>query len=178
MDLLEIIKSRRSIRKFKRDSIPEQDLFKILEAATWAPSAGNLQPWEFIIVRDEDRKKALARAALNQMFIAEAPVVIIVCANIPRTAVYYGERGRSLYCIQDTAAAIQNMLLMAYWLGYGTCWVGAFDEERVRKILKLPPDARPVAIIPLGKPAEKPRPPPRYPLERVVHVEEYGRRLS
>ncbi|RLF23588.1 MAG: nitroreductase family protein, partial [Thermoprotei archaeon] len=112
-------------------------------------------------------------AALGQMWIAEAPVVVVVCANIPRTAWRYGERGRSLYCLQDTAAAIQNMLLAAHALGYGTCWVGAFDEEEVSRILGLPDHVRPVAIVPIGKPAESPIPPPRRPLDEVVHWEKY-----
>ncbi|MHA1616231.1 MAG: nitroreductase family protein [Candidatus Njordarchaeales archaeon] len=176
MDVFECIKTRRSIRKFLPDPVKEEDLNKILDAARWAPSAGNLQPWEFIVVRDPERKEAIARAALNQRFIAEAPVVIVVCANIPRTASRYGERGETLYCIQDTAAATQNMLLAAHALGYGTCWVGAFREEEVKRILNIPPDVRPVAIIPLGKPAEQPPPRGRYPLEEVVHYEEYGRK--
>jgi len=174
MEMLEVIKKRRSIRRFKPDPIPPEHIRVILEAATWAPSAGNLQPWEFIIVTSKERKKAIAKAALNQMFIAEAPVVIVVCANIPRSSSIYGDRGATLYCIQDTAAAIQNMLLMACALGYGTCWVGAFREEEVRKILGIPRHVRPVAIIPMGIPNEKPTPPSRYPLTRVVHEENYG----
>ncbi len=171
MDIFECIKGRRSIRAFTSDPVREEDLKKILEAAIYAPSAGNLQSWEFVIVRDKDRKLQLARAALNQTFIAEAPVVIVVCANLARSGRIYGERGRTLYCIQDTAAAIQNILLTAYALGYGTCWVGAFREEDASKILKLPPDVRPVAIIPIGRPAERPAPRPRMPLDKVVHYE-------
>jgi len=171
MDIFECIKGRRSIRAFTSDPVKEEDLKKILEAAIHAPSAGNLQSWEFVIVRDKDRKLQLARAALNQTFIAEAPVVIVVCANLTRSGRIYGERGRTLYCIQDTAAAIQNILLTAYALGYGTCWVGAFREEAASKILKLPPDVRPVAIIPIGRPAERPAPRPRMPLNKVVHYE-------
>lgn len=173
MDIFECIKGRRSIRAFKPDPISEEDLRKILDAAIHAPSAGNLQSWEFVVVRDKERKLQLARAALNQMFIAEAPVVIIVCANLERSGRGYGERGRTLYCIQDTAAATQNILLASYALGYGTCWVGAFREDQARKILKLPYGIRPVAIIPVGRPAESPAPRPRMPLDRVVHYETF-----
>jgi len=173
VEVFEAIKTRRSIRRFKSENIPDEDLMKVLEAATWAPSAGNLQPWEFIIVRGNDLKRKVASAAYGQMWIAEAPVVIIVCANIPRTSRYYGERGRTLYCIQDTAAAIQNMLLAAHALGYGTCWVGAFSEHEVRRVLEIPEHVRPVAIIPIGKPAEKPSPPPRIPLSELIHREKY-----
>lgn len=171
MDIFECIKGRRSVRAFTSDPVREEDLKKILEAAIHAPSAGNLQSWEFVMVRDKDRKLQLAKAALNQTFIAEAPVVIVVCANLARSGRIYGERGRTLYCIQDTAAATQNILLTAYALGYGTCWVGAFREEDLRKILKLPSDVRPVAIIPIGRPAESPAPRPRTPLDRVLHHE-------
>lgn len=173
MSILELVKSRRSIRSFKPDPVPEEDLMKILEAARWAPSAGNCQPWDFIIVTKDNLKRKLAMAALGQFWITEAPVVIVVCANIPRTSWRYGERGKSLYAIQDTAAATQNILLTAHALGYGTCWVGAFNEEEVRRVLNIPRDVRPVAIIPLGKPNEKPRAPPRIPLEEIIHWETY-----
>jgi len=173
MDILNLIKSRRSIRSFKPDPIPKEDLMKVLEAARWAPSAGNCQPWDFIVVTRDDLKRRLAIAALGQFWITEAPVIIVVCANIPRTAWRYGERGRSLYVIQDTAAATQNILLTAHALGYGTCWVGAFDEEEVKRALNIPRDVRPVAIIPLGKPNEKPIAPPRIPLEEIIHWETY-----
>lgn len=173
MKVFEAIKGRRSIRSFRDEDVNDEDLMRILEAGTWAPSAGNLQPWEFIVVRNRDTKGRLAMAAYGQGFIAEAPIVIVVCANTERSASHYGERGRTLYCIQDTAAAIQNMLLAAYALGYGTCWVGAFSEEAVREILSIPRHVRPVAIIPLGKPATKPAPPPRISLKKVLHFEKY-----
>lgn len=172
--IIEIIKGRRSIRSFKVDEkIPREDLLKILEAATYAPSAGNRQPWEFIIVEKEDIKKKISEAAYGQMWMMEAPIIIVVCANEDRSASRYGERGRRLYCIQDTAAAIQNMLLVAYAMGYGTCWVGAFNEEEVRRILGIPSGVRPIAIIPIGKPDEKPFMPPRIPLEKLLHYEKY-----
>ncbi|HIE23642.1 MAG TPA: nitroreductase family protein [Candidatus Korarchaeota archaeon] len=173
MDVMEAILGRRSIRRFQPDPVPEEDLRRILEAATWAPSAGNRQSWEFVVVKDPNRKRDIARAALGQWFIAEAPVVVVVCANMDRSASRYGDRGRKLYCIQDTAAAIQNMLLVAYSMGYGTCWVGAFDEGSVAKIINAPSGVRPVAIIPIGKPAESPGPRSRIPLEKVVHEETF-----
>ncbi|MEM3542479.1 MAG: nitroreductase family protein [Candidatus Methanomethylicia archaeon] len=172
--IIDVIKSRRSIRRFKRDEkIPREDLMKILEASIYAPSAGNRQPWEYIIIEKEDLKRKIAEAAYNQMWITEAPTVIVVCANENRSALRYGERGRTLYCIQDTAAAIQNILLTAHSMGYGTCWVGAFDEEEVRRILDIPIGVRPVAIIPIGKPNEKPSMPPRIPLEKLLHYDKY-----
>jgi nitroreductase len=172
--IMDAIKGRRSIRRFKRgEEVSEEDLKMILEAATYAPSAGNRQPWEFIIVEDEDAKNKLAEAAYHQTWITEAPTIIVVCANEERSASRYGERGRTLYCIQDTAAATQNMLLMAHSLGYGTCWVGAFNENEVRRILNIPIGVRPVAIIPIGKPDENPTMPPRIPIQKLIHYEKY-----
>jgi len=169
MDVLEAIKGRRSVREFKPDPVKDEDLKRILEAGRWSPSAGNCQPSEFVVVKDPSVKRRLATAALEETFIAEAPVVIVVCANVPRTSWRYGRRGEELYCIQDTAAATQNMLLMAYSLGYGTCWVGAFDDDAVAEVIRVPPGVRPVAIIPLGRPAERPSPPSRRSLSEIVH---------
>jgi len=166
--VLEVIKNRRSIRSFKKDPIPEEYLKLILEAGIWAPSAGNLQPWYFVVVRDPEVKKLLSISALNQTFISQAPVVIVVCALPWVSSSRYGKRGEELYCLQDTAAAIQNMLLAAASLGIGSCWVGAFDEEAVRKILGLNSKVRPVAIIPMGYPAKIPTPPPRRSIKEVV----------
>jgi nitroreductase len=173
MEVFKAIHGRRSIRAFKPEAVEEGDLKKILEAGIAAPSAGNCQPWDFVVVRDQKVKQKLVRAALGQSFIAEAPVVVVVCANIPRTARRYGRRGAELYSIQDTAAAIQNMHLAAYALGYGTCWIGAFDEESAAEAIRAPRDVRPVAIIPIGKPAEKPAPTPRIPLSRIVYEDRF-----
>jgi len=173
MDVFQAIQGRRSVRSFRPDPVSEEDLRKILEAAIAAPSAGNRQPWEFIVVRDGERKREVAEAAYGQHFIEEAPVVVVVCANLVRSATVYGRRGEELYAIQDTAAAVQNMLLAAFALGYGTCWVGAFDEEKVSRVLKIPKGVRPVAIVPIGRPAEKPSKTSRLPLSKVVHEETY-----
>ncbi|MEM1586389.1 MAG: nitroreductase family protein [Candidatus Bathyarchaeia archaeon] len=173
MDIFEVIKFRRSIRSFTREDVSDEQIEKILEAARWAPSAGNLQPWEFIVIRRPDIKREVARAALNQTFIEEAPVVIVVCANEVRSGSIYGSRGVNLYCIQDTAAAIENMLLAACAIGLGACWVGAFNEEEVRRILNVPRGIRPVAIIPIGYPSERPSPPRRRPLKEIVHHETF-----
>ena len=171
MDIFEAIKKRRSIRAFKNIDVSDEIVEKLIDAARWAPSAGNIQPWEFIVVRNLDAKRRLAEAALNQTFIEEAPVVIVVCADYQRSARGYGSRGATLYCIQDTAAAIQNIHLAAIALGLGTCWIGAFREEPVKKLLGIPDGVRPVAIIPVGYPAEQPAPRPRRPLNEIIHRE-------
>ncbi len=173
--MFEAITGRRSIRAFKSDDVSQEMIMKLVEAAKWAPSAGNIQPWELAVVRKSEVKKRLAEAAYGQAFIEEAPVVIVVCANEARSSESYGERGEHLYCIQDTAAAIQNLLLAGYSLGLGTCWVGAFDEEKTKQILKIPRGIRPVAIIPVGYPAEFPQPRKRRLLEEIIHYEAFWR---
>lgn len=169
---MRIIKERRSVRSYKEKPVPDHIINEILESAIWAPSAGNLQPWEFIWIRDEETKLRVAQAA-SQLFISTAPTVIVVAANKMRSGTFYGERGESLYCIQDTAAAIENMLLAVHAHGLGACWIGAFDEGSVARILRMPEMIRPVAIIPIGYPDEEPVPPSRRPLSKVVHLEHY-----
>jgi nitroreductase len=173
MDVLEAIEGRRSIRVFKNRNVSAEIIKKLIDAAQWAPSAGNIQPWEFIVVRKPEIKRALAEAALDQTFIEEAPAVIVVCANENRSSQRYGVRGETLYCIQDTAAAIQNIHLAAYSLELGTCWIGAFSEEEAREILKIPYGVRPVAIVPVGYPAESPPPRSRRPISQIVHYEKF-----
>lgn len=173
MDVLEAVKGRRSIRAFKNQDVPAEIVEKLIDAARRAPSAGNIQPWEFIIVRKPKIKRRLVEAALDQVFIEEAPVVIVVCANEVRSSQGYGARGETLYCIQDTAAAIQNIHLTAYSLGLGTCWVGAFSEEEAREILNVPHGIRPVAIIPIGYPAKAPTARGRRPVSQMVHYERF-----
>jgi len=152
MDVWEAIFTRRSIRRFKATALSEAQIERLLEAARWAPSAGNLQPWRFIVVTSPVVKEALAAAAYDQRFLAQAPAVIAVAA-VPSLAGRYGARGRELYMIQDTAAAVQNILLAAHALGLGACWVGAFDDAAVAQTLGLGPGEKPVALIPVGEPA-------------------------
>jgi nitroreductase len=170
MELSEAIKGRRSIRAFKQQDVPEETVEKLIDAARHAPSAGNIQPWEFVIARKQDTKKKLAQAAY-QAFVEEAPLVIVVCANENSSSSGYGKRGKTLYCIQDTAAATQNILLTAYSLGLGTCWVGAFNEKEAKKALQAPDGIRPVAIIPVGYPNRTPSQRGRRPLNQIVHHE-------
>ena len=173
MEVFKAIKGRRSIRAFKEQNVSEETIKKLIESATWAPSAGNIQPWEFIIVKERETKRRLSEAALNQEFLEEAPVLIIVCANEIKSSQRYGTRGTTLYCIQDTAAAIQNIHLAAFSLGLGTCWVGAFDESQAREILHVPEGIRPVAMIPVGYPNEKPTPRRRQSMSEIVHSETF-----
>jgi nitroreductase len=147
---IETILQRHSCRHFTGGGLPEKDLNTLMECLRWSPSAGNLQPWFFYLVESQKGKDSLARAAFRQDFIAEAAVVFVACAEPEASAAIYGERGRSLYCLQDTAAAVENLVLAATALGYGSCWIGAFDEEMARRALDIPRHLRPVAIVPLG----------------------------
>lgn len=166
-NILKAVKQRRSIRDFQKREIPRDIIDKLIEALIWAPSAGNLQARKFYFVTDEGIKKKIADAALKQHFIAEAPLVVIGCAD-SRIAYKYGERGVNLYSIQDVACSLMGMMLVAYENGLGSVWVGAFNDNRVSDILKLPRHLRPVAIVSVGYPAKIPSPPSRVSREEAV----------
>ncbi len=178
MDVFEAMLNRRSVREFKKGEVDDKLIGVMLYMATQAPSAGNVQDWEFVVVKDQTAKEKLAEAALRQTFVAEAPVVIVVCADLEKIALKYHERGERLYAIQDTSFAVMNMLLAAHALGLSTCVVNAFDEEEVRKILVLPENLRPVAIIPIGYAGEEPDRPERTPFENLTSVNKYGKKYD
>ncbi|MFV2016358.1 MAG: nitroreductase family protein [Candidatus Heimdallarchaeota archaeon] len=173
---LDIIKSRRSVRDYKPGIIPVDTIYKLTEAAQWAPTAGNLQPLELIIVKNEDSKLALASAAGGQEFLSECSVVFVMGANIPRTKSKYKDRGEQLYCLQDIAAATQNVLLLAQAMNIGSCWVGAFNEKEVSKICKFPGHVRPMVMIALGYRDAKVdiAVRPRRTKDDFVHLEVFG----
>ncbi len=173
MNLADAIAKRRSIRTYKKQELSQATVEKLLEAARSAPSAGNVQPWEFVIVNTQKQKMNISEAAFSQSSLVEASIVIVVCVDGRRAAESYGQRGKTLYCIQDTAAAIQNMLLTATSLGLGTCWIGAFKEAEVKKVINAPKEMRPVALIPVGYPNESPPARLRRPLTSIVHWETF-----
>lgn len=169
MDFFDVVSARRSVRQFKDAPVPESTVEKILSAAIHAPTAGNVQSWHFVVVRDEKIKHRLATEAGHQHFIHQAPVVIVVCADLERAERGYGSRGRELYSIQDTSAAVENMLLSVTALGLASCWIGAFDEKKAAEIIDLPENLRPVAMLPIGFAGEpERRMPPRRKMEEVV----------
>ena len=173
MDIVTCIEGRRSTRTFSPEPIEESIVNEALRMANLAPSAGNLQARDFIVVKDENVKEALSKAAYDQDFVRTAPIVVVFCANLERIAGRYGDRGRTLYCLQDSAAAAENMILYLHSKGVGTVWVGAFDETKARKILNIPSEARPVAIVPIGYPAEEEVRTSRIPIEKLVHKEKW-----
>jgi nitroreductase len=178
MELFEAIRSRRSIRSYTEKKVTDEELKRILEAATWAPSACNKQSWRFVIVRKPENIEKLYKAASystqDQTFVKKAKVVIVVCSDLNIYKTFpHKERALSLFSIQETAAATQNLLLAAHGLGLGACWVSLFSDEQVKKALSLPKGMRPVVIIPLGHTKSKTNPKPRRPLKDVVNYDTF-----
>lgn len=167
--LFDVLERRRSVRVFADHPIDDSRLRRILEAANAAPSAGNLQAYEIYIVTERSRRRQLAAAAFSQDFLADAPVVLVFCANPRRNREQYGERGRDLYAIQDATIACTFAMLAATALGLATVWVGAFREDDVRRLVRASPQERPVALLPVGAAGEAPERPPRRRLDQLVH---------
>ncbi|MDP2871885.1 MAG: nitroreductase family protein [Bacillota bacterium] len=157
MDVLTAIKTRRSIRKYKDVPVPEDKLAQVLEAGRAAPSAGNRQPWRFLVVTDPETRKRLVPAARNQEFVGQAGAVIVACAPDPSLK----------WHMVDVAIALDHMTLAAHELGLGTCWVGAFEPDQVRQLLGIPEEVKVVALLPLGVPDMEGTPRPRKPAEEV-----------
>jgi nitroreductase len=171
MDFFDVVSKRHSIRAYKDQPIEPEKLQRILEAINRAPSAGNLQAYEIYMVCEVKSKIALVKAAYDQEFLAQAPVVLVFCAHAARSAGKYGKRGIELYCVQDAAIACAFAMLAATALGLSTVWVGAFDENEVRYILNAPQAHRPVAMLPVGYAAETPQIRPRRRQNDLVHTE-------
>jgi nitroreductase len=174
MDVFDAIKGRRSVRRFRPEPIPNELLYLILDAARWAPSPGNVQSWEFIIVKDKEKINQISTACPRQDFIKTAPCLIVVCSDTERIGLKFGKRGKFLFSIQETAAAAQNILLSAFALGLSTCWVGQFLEQDVKEILGLPQAVVPYVIIPIGYPLGSVHTPDRVNLTNFVHFEKFG----
>lgn len=168
MDFYEVVRTRRSIRSYKPDLIPDDVLNRILDAARIAPSGSNRQPWRFIVVKDEDLKRRLAPACGNQVFIAEAPVIIVACGyDIGwNRGGYMG----SMSMLVDVSIAFTHLILAARAEGLGTCWIGSFDNSKVKEVLGIPEEYNVVAITPLGYPAGEGfrEPDARKPLSEIV----------
>jgi nitroreductase len=157
MDYATLIEERHSIRAYQPTEVEEDKLRSLLHAANRAPSAGNLQAYQIVAVRSPAARQALARAALDQDFVAQAPVVLVFLADPGRARGKYGHRGETLYSLQDATIACAYAQLAARDLGLGACWVGAFRKDAVREAVGSPPEQVPVALLPLGYPAEQPR---------------------
>ncbi len=184
MDVMEAIKHRRSIRRYKSIDVPDHLLKELLEAARWAPSWANTQCWRFVVVRDEDVKKKLSQTLSERNparpAMVEAPVVLVACAELRRAGYYKGEprTDKGDWFMFDVALALQNLTLAAHSLGLGTVHVGAFDAKRAGQIVGVPDGIAVVELMPVGYPAEGPKPPPRKELVTFVYHDRYGHPLN
>ena len=164
MEVFEAILKRRSIRKYLDKLIEEEKIIKILEAARWAPSGGNRQPWRFIIIKNKERRIKLSEIAYNQKFVKEAPLVIAIC----------NKKGESL---ANIGLSMQNICLEAFDIGLGSCIIGWFNKEEARKFFNIPEDYEICYLITIGYPAEKPTS-NRKKLEEIVYEEEWGHQFQ
>ena len=173
MEILDIIKNRRTIRNFKDEDVSDGDLRKILEAGNSAPCAGKLSNWRFIIVKYQKDKEKLAEACFNQEWVANASVLIVVCSDSGRLKGIYGKRGE-MYAIQNTAAAIENMLIEATSLGIGSAWIGAFNDDEIIRVLEIADYVKIHAVVALGYANEKPTV-AKLKLPDVVFFDKWGK---
>ena len=169
MELKEVIEKRESIRDYEDRPIPQDKLLRVLEDARLAPSGSNRQPWKFVVVKDRQTRQKLAQAAEGQTFVGKAPVVIAAVATMPELVMICGVAEYSV----DLAIAVDHLTLAAVDEGLGTCWIGAFSQEKVRDILKIPKSCRTVALLPLGFPKQPGRPKVRKSLDEIVCYETF-----
>ncbi len=169
MDIIEVIKRRRSVRSYTDKPVEREKIERLLEAAHLAPSASNRQEWRFVVVTEPQRRAALAKAACHQQFVAQAPVVIAACAETDGHVMRCGQQSYPI----DVAIAIDHLTLQAVAEELGTCWIGAFHEDQAKEILGIPEDIRVVELLTVGYAAGAPSPLSRLPLDRIVHWENW-----
>jgi nitroreductase len=173
--LLNLLKTRRSIRRYRPDLVPDEMVEQLLEAGRWAPSASNRQPWEFIVVRDEAIRQQVAEHAafyfIRWAQVGEAPLLIVLCGNARNR--FYRQ-----FLHEDVGLAGSQIMLQAKALGLGTCWIGAMDRKAIASILKLPDHLEIVGLLTVGFPAEDPPPTSRKPLSEIAHYDVYGNRAD
>jgi nitroreductase len=172
MDALEAIKGRRSIRRYKPDAIPNELVEKILDAARWAPTGGNIQPWKFIVI--SDRKLLDLIKKVSPGYLEEAPFAVLVCSDREKEFKIGGVLGRDYLSVADCSMAVENMCLAAYALGLGTCVVKSFSHTAIKEILEIPEGIEPELLVIVGYPAHTPRPPARIPLKEIAYLNKYG----
>ncbi len=178
MELDDVLAKRRSIRKYMNIPVEKDKWTAVIESAQFSASCGNLQDWKIIIVRKAENRKKLAQICHNQMWMAQAGIQIIVCADMTKAKYYYGKRGVELFAVQDCAVLMQNMILKATDLGLSTCWVGSFDDMRLRNFFSIPPSFAPQAVLVLGYGDEDVPAPPRSELVDITSFEQFGQRGS
>ena len=178
MDAFDCIRTRRAIRKYKDRQVPWDNIVEIMQSAKYAPFAGNVMNLKLVVIKNEAKRKEIAEASSQQYWMQDAPIHIVVVAEPEKIERYYGTRGVRLYSIQGIAAAIENMLLTAHSLGLGACWVGAFDEEEIRRLCNLPEHVDVHAIITIGYADEAPEIPPKYRIEHYMFFEKWWGRIE
>ncbi len=174
MDVWEAIIKRRTVRNFSRVPVEFDKIAMMLEAGTYAPNSGNLQNWKFIVVTDKEIIKDIHNYCLDQVWINTASVLIVVCGLPDLASEKYGIRGERLYTTQNSAAAIENMLLVAETLDLGTAWIGAFDEEKIKNIFSIPENVRAQAIIAVGYADYEAPEKIMQPLDSQIYFNAYG----
>lgn len=175
METIKCIQTRRTIRQYKPKEIAKDQLGILIDAARYAPSAGNLQNWRFIAVRDPAVKSQLSDACVQQVFIEQAPLVIVIVSDLDKAGSFYGQRGKDVYSRQNAAAAAQNIILAAHDIGLSSCFVSALDEAMIARALGLPENIRAEVVIPIGYADEQVPVPPRLPInEGLVFLDTWG----
>lgn len=177
-EFLRLVQQRHSVRAYESRPVSRDAIVDILEAARAAPSAGNLQAYDIVVVEDAARRERLAQAALGQTSVSEAPVVLVFVVDPPRSAARYGERGTDLYCVQDASIAAAYAQLAATSLGLGSVWVGSFDEGEVLSTIGASSPHRAVALLAIGHAREKPAATSRRPLSDFVRNETFATHWS
>lgn len=168
MEFFEVLKARRSTRQFTDEGVTGEQIMKLLDAAVAAPNACNMQSWHFYVVTDASVKRRLSETKTVADWATTAPVIFVVCTAAKALAARFGDRGENLFAVQDTAAAIENILLAAADMGLGGCFMGAFDNDKCREIVGVSEEHRIVAMVPVGHPAMMLPERPRNPIESVV----------
>jgi nitroreductase len=174
MNVYETVKKRRSIRKYSSRPVEFEKVSAMVESATYAPSAGNLQEWKFIVITDKTIITQIANYSFQQYWIAKAPIIIVACSLFEKQEKFYGQKGKDVYDLQSVAAAIENMILVGTDLGLATCWVTGFEEHHLKDVLYIPANVRIHALVTVGYPDEKPAEKHRIEMDSCVYFNKYG----
>ncbi len=178
MDIEKAIEKRCSMREYKDKDVPADLLGKVLQAGRLAPSSGNIQNWGFVLVLDKEKKEEIAKACIEQYWMVQAPVFIVILGNQKKAKEFYGERGEKVYSFQNCAMAAENMMLEAVAVGLSTCFVGAFVEDRIRQIINAPEYMLPMGIITLGYAKAEEKQKVKSSLYSKVSFNEYGNKIK
>jgi nitroreductase len=173
MEIKDVMRKRRSINSYLDKSVKMEVIAEILDLAREAPSSGNLQNWKVIVVDDKEKKKRVSEVCLKQEWMKKAAYHLVICNDYENIVRMYGTRGKDLYSVQNCAAFTQNILLLAKNFGLDSCWVGAFDAEKIKMIFRIPDQIRPEAIVTIGY-GDETKESSRLQIDRFCHFNEFG----